>query len=266
MNLVLSTSMLWGLALAAAMMVVVWLASLVRRDSSLVDRVWGFGFVLLGWLYFVVSPAPHLLPAVLATVWGLRLSVHITRRNWGQGEDRRYAAMREKHGHHYTLFSLVSVYMVQAVLLWIIAFPLLLGTRGVVSGYGSGTLVIVGAALWLIGFLFEALGDHQLARFKRDPGNKGKVLDTGLWRYTRHPNYFGDMLVWWGLYLLAAAASGWWTIFAPIVMTLFLARVSGVTLLEKHLNESRPGYRDYVRRTSALIPLPPRRGRQDPAQ
>ncbi|MGH8127029.1 MAG: DUF1295 domain-containing protein [Gammaproteobacteria bacterium] len=258
MNLVLIPSMFWGLAVVAAMMFAVWLASLVRRDASLVDRVWGFGFVLLGWFYFAVSPSPHLLPAVLATVWGLRLSVHLTRRNWGHGEDRRYADMRKKHGGYFALFSLFSVYLVQAVLLWIIAFPLLMGARGILSGPGGAALVVAGVVLWLIGFLFEAVGDHQLARFKRDPANRNKVLDTGLWHYTRHPNYFGDMLVWWGLYLLAAAAGAWWTIFAPILMTLFLARVSGVTLLEKHLNESRPGYRDYVNRTSALIPLPPR--------
>ncbi|MGA7966876.1 MAG: DUF1295 domain-containing protein [Gammaproteobacteria bacterium] len=260
MKLALVPSMFYGLVVVVGMMFAVWLASLARNDSSLVDRVWGFGFVLLGWFYFMATPSPNLLPPVLASVWGLRLSAHLTRRNWGHGEDRRYADMREKHRRHYALFSLFAVYLVQAVLLWIIAFPLLAGTCGTVSGSGGTTLVIVGATIWLVGFLFETVGDHQLARFRRDPANRGKVLDTGLWRYTRHPNYFGDMVVWWGLYLLAAAAGGWWTIFAPILMTLFLVRVSGVTLLEKNLNESRPGYRDYVRRTSALIPLPPRRG------
>jgi len=259
MNMTPVSGLLYGLMVAAIMMITVWIASLVRHDASLVDRVWGAGFVLLGWFYVATSPSPHWLAAVLVTVWGLRLSAHLTWRNWGRGEDRRYAAMREKHGGRFALFSLFSVFLLQAVLLWIVAFPLLAAGRGEVQGWGGGVLLVAGVLIWATGFVFEAFGDSQLARFKRDPSNSGRVLDYGLWRYTRHPNYFGDMLVWWGLYLVAAAYGGWWTVFSPLLMSLFLARVSGVTLLEKHMRESRPGYRDYVRTTSALIPLPPKR-------
>ena len=253
-------SMLGGLAVAAGLMILVWLASLVRRDASLVDRVWGLGFVLLGWFYFAVAPHRHnALAALLVTVWGLRLSAYLAWRNWGRGEDRRYAAMREKHGRRFAVVSLFTVFLLQALLMWIIAFPLLPAARPADAGWGGAAPALAGMIVWLTGLVFETVGDGQLARFKRDPQNRGRVLDTGLWRYTRHPNYFGDMLVWWGLYLVAAASGGWWTLFSPLLMTLFLARVSGVTLLERHLQETRPGYRDYVRRTSALVPLPPRR-------
>jgi len=197
---------------------------------------------------------------ILASVWGLRLSGYITWRNRRRGEDRRYAAMRERHGPRFAVRSLFTVFLLQALLLWVIAFPLFAAVRGEWAGAAAVPLAAAGSAIWLAGFLFESLGDLQLARFKRDPANRGRVLDRGLWRYTRHPNYFGDILVWWGLYLVACARGGWWTAFAPALMTVFLARVSGVTLLEKQLVESRPGYRDYIRRTSALIPRPLRRG------
>jgi len=252
---------LWGFAVAAALFGAVWAASVVRRDASLVDRFWGLGFVVLAWWYVVSAGAPGLLAAGLASAWGLRLSGYITWRNRGKGEDRRYAVMRERHGRGFALRSLFTVFLLQALLLWVIAFPLFAAARGETIGGGAGAaLATAGAAVWLVGFAFESAGDFQLARFKRDPTNRGRVLDRGLWRYTRHPNYFGDILVWWGLYLVACAHGGWWTVFAPVLMTVFLARVSGVTLLERQLRESKPGYADYVRRTSALVPWPPRRG------
>lgn len=264
MSLSLLPAMFGGLAVAAVLMLAMWLASLARHDASLVDRVWGLGFVLLGWFYLAVAGHFHnALAALLVSLWGLRLSLHLTRRNWGRGEDRRYAKMRDKHGPRFAWFSLFSVFLLQAILMWVIAFPLLAASRGAHPGWGGAVLTMAGMFVWLAGFVFEAVGDNQLARFKRDPANAGRVLDTGLWRYTRHPNYFGDMLVWWGLYLVAVASGGWWTIFSPLLMSLFLARVSGVTLLERHLQESRPGYSDYARRTSALIPLPPRRPERD---
>lgn len=248
-----------GLALAAGLMSATWVVSLVRRDASLADRVWGLGFVALGWWYFAVSGAGHWLAAVLTTLWGLRLSAYITRRNWGHGEDARYAAMRAGR-RRFALFSLIAVFLLQAALQWLVAFPLFAAARAVPRGPAEWAATGAGIALWLAGFVFEALGDWQLARFKADAANRGRVFDRGLWRYTRHPNYFGDMLVWWGLFLVAAGAGGWWTVFAPLLMSGLLARVSGVTLLENRLRASKPGYEAYVRRTSALFPWPPKRG------
>lgn len=251
---------LCGLAIAAALFAAVWGVSVARRDAGLVDRFWGLGFVVLAWWYAGSGHGAGYLAAILVSVWGVRLSGYIAWRNRGRGEDRRYAAMRERHGRRFAVRSLFTVFLLQALLLWVIAFPLFAATRGEWSGAAAVPLGAAGSAVWFAGFLFETVGDFQLARFKRDPANRGRVLDRGLWRYTRHPNYFGDMLVWWGLYLVACAHGGWWAVFAPALMTLFLARVSGVTLLEKQLVKSKPGYRDYVCRTSALIPRPPRQG------
>lgn len=238
-------------------MILVWSASLARQDASLVDRVWGIVFVILAWIYWAGQSGewgwPHLAAPVLVTIWGVRLSWHLTRRNWGKGEDFRYRAMRETHGARFGWVSLFTVFLLQGALAWLIAFPLYAAAS---PRSHLGWLVWVGTAVWLVGFLFEAVGDHQLARFKADPGNRGKVLDTGLWRYTRHPNYFGDAVVWWGYWLIAVAAGGWWTAFGPLLMTILLMRVSGVTLLEKTLVETRPAYRSYTERTSAFFPLP----------
>jgi len=193
----------------------------------------------------------------LVTLWGLRLSLYILWRNWGKPEDLRYQKWRRESGRIWWWKSLFQVFVLQGVLMWIIAAPLLAAQQGAVPT-GLTLLDYVGAAIWLVGFFFEATGDLQLARFKADPRNKGKVMDRGVWRYTRHPNYFGDAAQWWGFYLIALAAGGWWTIFSPILMTLLLLRVSGVALLEQTL-ETRPGYKEYVERTSAFIPWPPRK-------
>jgi steroid 5-alpha reductase family enzyme len=257
-----------GLGLVVALMVAVWIGSVLRRDASLVDRIWGLGFVLLAVLYHVTGPAaggwtgPAGLLVVLTGVWGLRLSAFLTWRNWGQGEDYRYREMRARGGPAFPVRSLVTVFLLQGVLMWLIGAPLLPAARA--TAWGAGWLTGLGAALWAVGFFFEAVGDWQLARFKADPANRGRVLDRGVWRYTRHPNYFGDACVWWGLWCLAAAQGAWWTVFAPALMTLLLLRVSGVVMLERKLVESRPAYRDYVRTTSAFVPWPPRRIRDAP--
>ncbi len=248
-----------GLAVSAGLMALVWVASMVRRDASLVDRFWGMAFVVLAWWYWGASTSSGgagTLAVVLVTVWGLRLSLHITWRNWGHGEDFRYRAMREAGGPRWGWRSLVTVFTLQGVLAWVIAMPLL----AVMTGEGSPNpaLLVLGIGAWAIGIVFEAGGDWQLARFKANPANRGKVLDTGLWRYTRHPNYFGDAMCWWGYFLLAASVGGWWTIFAPILMTILLMKVSGVALLEKTLAETKPAYREYVRRTNAFVPGPRR--------
>lgn len=240
-------------------MTLLWLVSLRLRNAGIVDSVWGLGFVAIAAITtFSARPldAARLLPLALVSIWGIRLAVHISWRNHGKGEDPRYAEMRSDHGDAFAWRSLWIVFWFQGALMLVISAPLqmaLMTPRGSIEPWQwAGVLV------WLVGFLFETIGDWQLVRFKADPDNRGEVLDSGLWRYTRHPNYFGDAMVWWGLFAvclpIGAAA---WTAVGPLVMTVMLMRVSGVTLLEKSLKESKPGYAEYVRKTSAFLPLPP---------
>ncbi len=252
------------LAAAIVMMTAVWVFSLWKRDASIIDIFWGLGFVLVAWIYFSMSQASttrKYLVVALVTLWGVRLSLYILWRNWGKGEDYRYQAMRAKDPQGFLLRSLYTVFWLQAILLWAISMPLLQAQRAT-TPTGLVWLDVVGLVFFVIGFVFEAGGDWQLARFKADPANRGKVLEHGFWRYTRHPNYFGDAMLWWGFFLFAAATAGsLWTIYSPIVMTFLLLRVSGVALLERGLKESRPAYQDYVERTSAFIPWFPKRRR-----
>jgi steroid 5-alpha reductase family enzyme len=242
-------------------MLLLWLISLRLKNSSIVDIFWGSGFVIANWVYFALAPdgfpLRKWLVGILVTLWGLRLSLYILRRNWGKPEDFRYQVWRKEAGPRWWWLSFFRVFLLQGILMWIISAPLLAAQRGVKPAHII-LFDVLGVIVWGIGFFFEAVGDLQLARFKADPANKGKVMDRGVWRYTRHPNYFGDSAQWWGYYLFAAFAGGWWTIFSPILMTLFLLRVSGVALLEKTL-ETRPGYQEYVRKTSAFIPWFPRK-------
>jgi steroid 5-alpha reductase family enzyme len=250
-----------GLVVALALMSLVWLASLVKRDASIVDVFWGVGFVAVVWVYFLTAQERAWrgsLVVGLVTLWGLRLSLHILWRGWGLGEDYRYREMRERSPARFPLRSLFSVFWLQALLLWTISMPLYQAQRRPDPG-ALAPLDVLGMALFLLGIVFEAGGDWQLARFKRDPAHRGEVMDRGLWRYTRHPNYFGDAVVWWSFFCFAAATpGGWWTIVSPILMTLLLMRVSGVTLLEKKLVETKPAYREYAERTSAFLPWWPR--------
>ncbi len=245
-------------------MVLIWAASVRLKNSSIVDIFWGAGFVLSAWLYHVLSPGGYLarkaLLLTIVTIWGLRLTLHILRRNWGKPEDFRYAKWRQENGPAWWWRSLFKVFLLQGLLLWIISAPLLAAQLPSVPARLTW-LDFVGLAIWAIGFFFEAVGDWQLARFRADPANQGRVLDRGVWRYTRHPNYFGDAAQWWGYYLFALAAGAWWTIFAPVLMTTLLLRVSGVALLEKSLTATKPQYADYVARTSAFVPWPPKRRR-----
>jgi len=242
-------------------MTILWLISLQLKNSSIVDIFWGTGFVIANWVYFALTPdgfpLRKWLIGVLVTIWGLRLSFHILRRNWGKPEDFRYQVWRNEAGTRWWWLSFFRVFLLQGILMWIISVPLLTAQRSAKPAH----LILfdfLGVIVWGIGFFFEAVGDLQLAHFKADPANKGKVMDRGVWRFTRHPNYFGDSAQWWGFYLIAAFANGWWTIFSPILMTLFLLRVSGVSLLEKTL-EKRPGYQEYIHKTSAFIPWFPRK-------
>jgi steroid 5-alpha reductase family enzyme len=250
-----------ALAIILALMTLLWLVSLLLKNASIVDIFWGTGFVISNWVYFALTPDGFLLRklliGLLVTVWGLRLSLYILWRNWGKGEDFRYRKWREEAGARWWWQSFLRVFLLQGILMWIISIPLLAAQFHAAPSHLTA-IDYLGIAVWLIGFFFEAAGDLQLARFKADPANSGKIMDRGVWGLTRHPNYFGDSAQWWGYYLIAASAGGWWTIFSPIIMTLFLLRVSGVTLLEKTL-ETRPGYREYAARTSAFIPWFPRK-------
>jgi steroid 5-alpha reductase family enzyme len=236
----------------------VWVVATVRRNAGLVDIFWS-GFFLAGAaVYAAVSPlfeARALLMILLVAVWSLRLSVHLAARNWSAPEDHRYRAIRERNEPGFAWKSIYLVFGLQAVLAWLISAPI---AASIASAAPIGALDAIGAVLTIFGIAFETFADAQLACFKAKPANAGRVLDSGLWRYTRHPNYFGEFCVWWGLYGIALGAGAWWTLFSPLLMTVLLVRVSGVALLEKDIAERRPAYRDYVARTNAFFPGPPR--------
>jgi len=252
-----------AVAAVALLMVSTWIVATIRRDVSVVDIVWGLGFAVVAVCSLVVgdgAAARRVLLAVLVGVWGLRLAGYLAWRNLGHGEDRRYRKMRDARGPWFWLISLATVFGLQGLLMVVVALPVQL-SAGAEDPRRLGPLAAVGAGLWLVGLVFEAGGDLQLARFKADPVNEGKVMDRGFWRYTRHPNYFGDVCVWWGIFLVAAeTAPGRWGVAGPILMTVFLLRVSGVSLLERDIGERRPAYAAYIERTSAFLPRPPRDG------
>ena len=252
---------LWVAAVViAGMMLAVWAISVAVRDAGIVDILWGFGFVVVAWVSWLVTDGHDVRAALLvfmATAWGLRLAIHLAFRNIGQEEDFRYQSMRRRAGDRFWITSLVRVFGLQAAAMWVMSLPLMIGISDADRGFSP--LWVIGTAVFLVGFGFEAVSDWQLTQFKADSGNAGTVMDRGLWRYSRHPNYFGDCVVWWGIYLAAAAAGAWWTIAGPLVMTVLLLRVSGVALLERSIGKRRPGYAEYSARTSAFIPMPPRR-------
>lgn len=250
-----------GLAILLASMSIVWVVSVILANASIVDPFWGLSYVIVGWYYFAQTPGgdevrKNLL-VVFVTLWGLRLSLYLLWRNWGQGEDFRYQAFRRKYGHHrYWWISFFQTFMFQGGLAWIISSSLL-GAQ--IRGGGLNIIDYLAIGIWIIGIIFEAGSDIQLARFKADPAKEGKLLTTGFWKYTRHPNYFGDAACWWGYGLLSIAAGSYLAAFGAIVMTILIIRVSGVSLLEKSLRADKPGYMDYTRRTSAFFPLPPKK-------
>jgi len=259
--MILDAGLVAGLTVAV-FVTVLWLVSLLLRDSSIVDAFWGVGFVAIALSVAAASPA-GLVPrgwllGVLVAVWGLRLSHYIFWRNKGKGEDYRYRKWREAAGAAWWWRSYFKVFVLQGLIMWLVAAPVV-SVVGRASQRPLNWIDWLGTAVWLVGFFFEAAGDWQLSRFKADLANKGKLFKGGVWRYTRHPNYFGDAGVWWGHYLVAAASGAWWTIFSPILMTFLLVRVSGVSMLESALRDSKPGYREYIESTSAFFPFPPRR-------
>lgn len=247
-------------AALATVLVCLWLASLALKNSSIIDIFWGLGFVLIAWLSVILTghwEPKALLLAGMVTLWGLRLAGYLAWRNIGKPEDYRYAAMREHHGNRFPIVSLFTVFGLQGLLTSIISLPIQVGIN---HTSGWHTLVALGIVLWMVGLTFECVGDYQLASFKANPANQGQVMNRGLWRFTRHPNYFGDFLVWWGFYFASVESnSWWWTIISPIIMSFLLLKVSGVRLLENSLKSRIEGYEEYVRNTSSFFPLPPRK-------
>jgi len=251
-----------NLSAVMAMMFAIWLLSLIKGDASIVDVFWGLGFVVVAWLTFLQADGylgRKALITLLTTLWGLRLALYILVRNWGHGEDRRYRAWRAQYGPRFWWVSLFTVFGLQGLLLWIISLVLQVGQ---ISAIPARLVIfdLLGVMIWTAGFIFEAVADWQLYRFKADPENKGKVMNKGLWAYTRHPNYFGETLVWWGLFLITLATPGsGWVVISPVLITFLLLKVSGVTLLEKTIVESRPEYEEYIKSTSSFIPWFPKK-------
>lgn len=247
-----------GLAMVLVAMTMLWGLSVRLGDASIVDPFWGPGFLLVTLTYLFADGsygARGRAVLFLVAIWATRLGWHLFVRNRKEGEDERYRQMREARGRSFWWQSLFTVFWLQAVLLWVISAPLL---GSVVSTAPLGPWDVAGALLFAVGLSFEAVGDSQLARFKEHPRNRGEVLDTGLWRYSRHPNYFGEAVLWWGFYLFAVGGGQYWTVVGPLLITFLLLKVSGVTMLERNLKRSKPGYAAYVERTSAFVPWRPK--------
>lgn len=258
----------FGVTLAAAagaallVMLVTFAVSLATGVHRIVDVAWGLGFAAVAAVSYAVSAASgtgddgrRLLVLLLTVVWGLRLAVHIARRGRGHGEDPRYEKLLAKAPGSRNAYAFRMVYLLQGALVWLVSLPV--QAAGLVPA-ALAWPAYAGVALWACGMVFEAGGDRQLHRFRRDPANRGKIMDRGLWRYTRHPNYFGDFCVWWGIFLVAAGSRGVaaLTVVGPLVISGLLVFGSGKRLLERHL-AGRPGYAEYAARTSGFFPLPP---------
>jgi len=253
---------LTNLMVIVSIMTLLWLISVSLKNVSIVDLFWGLGFVISAAVYAFFSE--HIGPRgwvilTLATVWGVRLSGYLAWRNIGKGEDFRYREFRRQYGEkRYWWISYFQTFLLQGILMWLISAPLLGAFQGDMHQELSW-IDVAGIVSWIIGFSFEAGGDWQLSRFKSDPINKGKVLDSGFWRYTRHPNYFGDAAVWWGFGLFSISAGSFLPVLGSLLMTALIIKVSGVALLEKTLKADKPGYAEYTRRTSAFIPWFPKK-------
>jgi steroid 5-alpha reductase family enzyme len=256
---------IYFIALAAILLVggLAWVVSVLIHDVSFVDSLWSLFFLLAAVLFALdageLGPRAQIVIACVL-LWSLRLSLHITIRNWGEPEDYRYQKIRENNEPGFVVKSLYIVFGLQGLLAWIISVPL---WPAIASGAPLNAIDVMALLLFAFGFFFEAVGDWQLSRFKASKQSKGQVLDTGLWRYTRHPNYFGEFCIWWAFWLFAASAGAWWTIYAPALMSFLLLRVSGVAMLEKDIGERRPMYAEYIRNTNAFFPGSPRAHREE---
>lgn len=244
------------------MMTILWIASVILKNVSIVDLFWGFGFVMATVFYFINTDGNSIrkvILLILVAVWGLRLSLYLTWRNYGKGEDFRYREFRKKYGEkRYWWVSFFQTFLLQGILMWLISAPLL-GAQYFGAEKNPGIIDYAGITLWITGFIFEAGGDYQLATFKANPANKGKVLDTGFWKYTRHPNYFGDSAVWWGYGLICISAGSYLPVLGSILMTALIIKISGVALLEKNLKDQKPQYKKYIEKTNSFIPWIPKK-------
>jgi steroid 5-alpha reductase family enzyme len=241
---------------------ILWVISIFIKDVSIIDLFWGTGFVIVNAFYLFLHDEFNLrrwIVLALVTIWGLRLSIYLAIRNIGKGEDARYKEFRRSYGaRRYWWLSFFQVFLLQAILMMIVSLPLL----GIAIGNSDEGLYFidyVAMVFWIIGFSFEAGGDYQLFRFKRDDLNKGKVLNAGFWKYTRHPNYFGDTMIWWSFALFCIASANYWYIIGSFVMTLLIIKVSGVALLEKSLSETKPEYKEYIEKTNSFFPFFPKK-------
>jgi steroid 5-alpha reductase family enzyme len=249
------------------LMTLLWLLSLAVKDSSIVDIFWGTGFVIVVWLFASLTGFDELalrqwIFLSMVSIWGIRLTVYLAMRNIGKGEDYRYANWRKEQGDNWWWVSFFRVFVLQGVLLWLISAVYLPALK---SGTDLDIWSYLGIVFWGIGFFFEAVGDYQMMRFRKERSDDSAVMNKGLWRYTRHPNYFGDAMQWWAYFFFALAHPlGWVYIFCPMIMTFFLLNVSGVAMLEEGLKNKKPKYSEYIRRTSAFIPMPPKSGTREP--
>jgi len=250
----MTTMALQALLMMALLAFGAWLLSLRLNDVSIVDSFWPLLILTGAATYALAAPQPGpraLVVVALVALWAMRLAAHITWRHWGEPEDRRYQAIRARNEPHFQWKSLVLVFALQAALAWVVSWAVL---AAIANPRPWNWLDSLGVCVIVAGALFEAVADWQLARFKSDAAHRGQVMDRGLWRYSRHPNYFGEFCVWWGFYLVALSAQGWWAIASPVLMTVLLLKVSGVALQEKDIAERRPGYREYIARTNAFFP------------
>ena len=253
---------LWASLGVLGLMTILWLISIPIKNVSIVDIFWGIGYLVACSIYIFLSDEIYnrqWLLYILVVIWGLRLSGYLLIRNYGKGEDFRYQEFRRYFGaERYWWFSFFQVFLLQGALIVIISLPLL-GVNLFTNSNDINALDYLAILVWLIGFFFESVGDYQLTKFKNNPENKGKVLDTGLWRYTRHPNYFGDAAVWWSFGIFSIAAGAYWHVIGSLIMTYLIIKISGVSLLERSLKEAKPKYKDYIAKTSAFFPWFPKK-------
>ena len=258
--LVVVPSWLAGLWVALAVFIATWILSLVVRDAGIVDIVWGPALALLGWFAAITVTAQPgwrgMVACAMATLWALRLAAHLVARNMGREEDFRYRTWREQWGGSFWWRSLLQVFVLQACVAWVLAAPLVAAQRA--DGAAFGVLDAVGLTAWAFGLGWESVADWQLLRFKRQPSNRGRVLRSGLWGLSRHPNYFGETVLWWGIALVGLAAGGPVALVGPVLLTYLLLKISGVPMLDEGLSRRKPGYAEYVRSTPAFLPIPRR--------
>ena len=251
-----------ALSVIVFLMVILWLISIPLKNVSIVDAFWGMGFVVVNATYFILEPHSYtrtIVVLALVSIWGIRLSAYLFKRNYGKEEDFRYQEFRRHYGvNRYWWVSFFQVFILQGSLIMIVSLPLF-GIYGETANNELNSIDYIALLCWCIGFLFESVGDYQLTKFKKNPANKGAILKTGLWRYTRHPNYFGDATVWFSFGLFSVASGGYWHFIGALVMIYLIIKISGVAMLEKSLKKTKPGYKEYVESTNTFIPWFPKK-------